>query len=156
MTNFQTGPRAARVSDADMALFKAEVPAIRKALKAIKWDRWNQSARKGDNQRLIGQRPMSADQLNAMKQRLTPIRERLRYWQTILQADAKHVRHPVALWDTWHKLRDKVDFEDGEIEYLADREGLPAMPRTYVDASWEQIIAAKNALAYTQPPVSPP
>jgi hypothetical protein len=130
-----TGSRVARVSDADAAAFKAEAPAIRKALKAIKRDRQDQSFRI-KNSRTV-RIPISAAQIEALHARLAPIRERLRYLHGILMADERRIRAPVRLWDVWHRFRNAVDFDTGELEYLAEREGLPVPPRVRVTKEYQ-------------------
>jgi hypothetical protein len=115
------GYRVSRVSDADAATFKAEAKTLRKVLKLIQRDRQDLSWRGADY-----------NQIYALLQCLTPIRERLRYWLAILMEDHHRIRPPVSLWDAWNKLRYSTDYETGELEYLANRNGVPAIPRIYV------------------------
>jgi len=93
-----------RTSAADHAAFVAEAKSIRKTLRAIKKDRLRSFY--GSH----GWAP-TTDQLATHRARIMPIRDRLRYWRTVLMADERRIKHPVRLWDSWNRLRLATDLE---------------------------------------------
>jgi hypothetical protein len=100
-----------RISAADHVAFAAESKIIRKALKAIKHDRHRQFYGKHHEWH------PTADQLAVHRARIMPIRDRLRYWRTVLMADERRIKHPVRLWDSWNRLRLATDLEITDLAY---------------------------------------
>jgi hypothetical protein len=104
-----------RISAADHAAFVAEAKIIRKALKAIKRDRHRQFyGKQGPGHH---EWHPTANQLAAHRARIMPIRDRLRYWRTVLMADERRIKHPVRLWDSWNRLRFATDLEITDLAY---------------------------------------
>lgn len=99
-----------RVSAADHAAFVAEAGSIRKALRVIKKDRLRQFYSGGEW-------APTADQLAAHRSRIMPIRDRLRYWRTVLMVDDINIKHPVRLWDIWNRLCMSADLEITDLAY---------------------------------------
>ena len=99
-----------RVSAADHAAFVAEATSIRKTLRAIKKDRLQQFYDGGEWAPTV-------DQLATHRARIMPIRDRLRYWRTVLRVDDVNIKHPVRLWDSWNRLCMLTDLEITDLAY---------------------------------------
>jgi hypothetical protein len=99
-----------RISATDHVAFVTEAKSIRKALRAIKKDRLRSFYGRH------GWGP-TADQLAAHRARIMPIRDRLRYWRTVLMADERRIKHPVRLWDSWNRLCMLADLEITDLAY---------------------------------------
>jgi hypothetical protein len=104
-----------RVSAADHAAFVAEAKSIRKTLRTIKRDRRRQFyGKQGPGHH---EWHPTADQLAAHRARIMPIRDRLRYWRTVLMVDDVNIKHPVRLWDIWNRLCMSTDLEITDLAY---------------------------------------
>jgi hypothetical protein len=91
------------VSEEHQAAFKAEIPAIRKELKAIK------------QSRLYDTSPDVQD----LKRRQRAMREWLEHWRGILHYNnGCNCRSPVRLRDAWYKLVMRADLNELELGFI--------------------------------------
>jgi hypothetical protein len=91
-----------RIPEEQQVAFKAEVPQLRKRLKAV------QSARH-----------KREPDLRALNSENEQCRIRLEYWHKIVAVEGTNkIRHPIRLWVVWNNLSMLANLNSQELEYL--------------------------------------